>query len=94
MLAGFRKVWPFPASPTLAHADEYAEYRRPCRFCFQVFVPAATSIVVSVDVPLSNLEYWDRAAQRYTVDAGAYTIYAAQHSDDLGLNATLALLSE
>jgi hypothetical protein len=57
-------------------------------------VPAATSIVVSVDVPLSNLEYWDRAAHRYTVDAGAYTIYAAQHSDDLGLNATLALLSE
>ena len=94
MLAGFRKVWPFPASPTPAHADECAEYRRPCRFCFQVFVPAATSIVVSVDVPLSNLEYWDRAAQRYTVDAGAYTIYAAQHSDDLGLNATLALLSE
>ena len=57
-------------------------------------MPAATSIVVSVDVPLSNLEYWDRAAHRYTVDAGAYTIYAAQHSDDLGLNATLALLSE
>jgi hypothetical protein len=57
-------------------------------------VPAATSIVVSVDVPLSNLEYWDRAAQRYTVDAGAYTIYAAQHSDDRGLNATLTLLSE
>jgi len=50
-----------------------------------------TPVVVTVDIPVKNLGYWDPVSKTRIVDPGEYTIYVGYHSRNLTLNAPLTV---
>jgi len=52
---------------------------------------AGESTTVSMQIPVSDLSYWDENAAGWTLEEGSYTIHAASSSRDIRLSSELGL---